>query len=72
MKPIFIIIGVIGILIILCLSFIIPNNPFEYIYIPSIVAFNKPLWLYAFGGISFIYLTILRIIYEKLSQRKTV
>ena len=72
MKYIFIIIGIVGTLIIEYLSIIIPNNPFEIIYIPSIVAFNKPLWLCIFVSITFIYLSILYAIYDTLEQRKTV
>ena len=72
MKYIFIIIGIIGTLIIEYLSITIPNNPFETIYIPSIVAFNKPVWLCLFISSSFIYLSILYAIYDRLEQRKIV
>ena len=67
LKKIFYTLAVIGILIIMIIAFVVPKNPYEMI--PSILYFDKPLWLcIAFFG-CFLYLLILRIIYSKIKKR---
>ncbi len=65
-KTIFYIIVLIGVMIIIAMSIIIPNNPNKII--PSITHFSisKPLWLDILISSSFIYFIIIYNIYEKI------
>ena len=58
-RKVFILLEIIGIVIIIILSFIVPNNPFELIPSPSIMSFDKPLWLDIIIICTFIYLLLL-------------
>lgn len=64
MIKIFYILGVIGVIIILILSFIIPNDPFMIIPGFTIFSFDKPLWFCILISVSFFYLMILYYIYD--------
>ena len=64
MIKIFYILGIIGIVIILILSFIIPNDPFMIIPGFTSFSFDKPLWLCISISVSFFYLMILYYIYD--------
>lgn len=64
LKRPFIIANIIGIIIILILSFIIPKNPFENIPALTYRSFDKPLWSCYFISGSFIYTLLVWKIYD--------
>lgn len=69
MKKIFISFSIIGVFIILILSFIIPNNPFEMLPKIPESTFDKPVWLCILVIGSLIYLIILWSIYDFINER---
>lgn len=70
LKTIFQIMAIVGVIIFSILAFTLPQNPYEIIPAMTPMTFDKPLWLCYMVGGSFIYLIILYIIYDILSQRK--
>lgn len=64
MKRTFIIINLIGIIIILSLSVILPKHPFEIIPAISYRSFDRPAWLNYFLAGSFIYTIIVWKLYD--------
>lgn len=72
MKKIFIFLELIGILVIIILSFLLLKNPYEIIPAISITGFDKPLWLCVVIIFSFVYSIILMYIYETIKKRKAV
>ena len=63
-KKIFNILSLIGLIIIIILSFIIPNNPFNIFSSYTFITFDRPLWLNCLIVYSFIYLLITYKIYN--------
>lgn len=68
-KKIFIFISLIGIFLITILSYMLPNNPNKSINSFIYFIFDKPLWLVITISCSFIYLSILYYIYNKLKSK---
>ena len=69
MKKLFKIFFLIGILIILILSFVIPDNPFKIIPAISIGGIDRPLWLNILIFYGFIYSIILNVVYEIIENK---
>lgn len=65
-KILFSIIAILGIIVIIILSFIIPNNPYQIIPAYTLITLDKPLWLDIVISCSFIYIIILYSIYKKI------
>lgn len=65
-KKVFHSLALIGVIIICILAFTLPKNPYEIIPSFTIMSFDKPLWLNIIISCSFIYLTILYSIYDKI------
>lgn len=65
-KLIFNTLAILGIIIIIFLSFIIPNNPYEVIPSYTFITVDRPLWLNIIITSIFIYIIILYSIYEKI------
>ena len=68
-KNIFIILGIIGVIIISILSFVLPNKPFEIIPSYTFISCDKPLYLSLIISCSFMYLSFLYFIYDKINNR---
>ena len=69
MKKIFYLINIIGIIVIILLSLLLPNNPFKIVPTIFIHGIDKPLWLcYSITGI-ILYTTIIWIIYFIVSKK---
>lgn len=68
LRKTFISLAIIGAVVILYLSFNLPNNPYEMI--PSILYFNhyRPLWFCDFVGITGLYIIMLCTLYEKIKK----
>ena len=68
-KNIFLIITTLGLLTIIILSIIIPNNPNQII--PSLTHFfiSKPLWINVLISCTFIYINIIYKIYNTIFNR---
>ena len=72
MKKIFLILNIIGIIIIIHISFILPEEPFKIIHSLSIHSIDKPVWLCISIILSFLYTIILWLIYSiafKINKR---
>lgn len=69
MYKIFIILSCLGVMLIICLAFIIPVNPYQKIPSFFILSFEKPLWLNIILVSCFFYLHILYTIYDKLIKK---
>ena len=67
-KSLFIILGIIGVFVISILSIILPTNPFEIIPSLTIFSVEKPLFISLIIAGSFIYLSILYFIYDKINN----
>ena len=65
-KKIFNILSLLGYIIIIILSFILPNNPNEIIKSYTLITFDRPLWLNLIIIFTFFYSIILYQIYEKI------
>lgn len=65
-KILFIALAIVGVAIIITLSFMLPSNPYEIIPSVSMMYGDMPLWLKCSIGFSFLYLLILFAIYDKL------
>lgn len=65
-KNLFNILTILGLILILFLSFIIPNNPYEIVKSYTIMTIDRPLWFNILIISSFIYLIIICSIYEKI------
>ena len=65
-KNLFNILTILGLILILFLSFIIPNNPYEIVKSYTTMTIDRPLWFNILIISSFIYLIIICSIYEKI------
>ena len=65
-KKIFNILSLLGLIIIIVLAFIIPNNPNELIKSYTMITFDRPLWLNLIIFFNFFYSLILYHLYDKL------
>ena len=65
-KNLFNILTILGLILILFLSFIIPNNPYEIVKSYTTRTLDRPLWFNILIISSFIYLIIICSIYEKI------
>lgn len=65
-KILFIALTIVGVAIIITLSFMLPSNPYEIMPSVSMMYGDMPLWLIYSIGFSFLYLLILFAIYDKL------
>ena len=67
-QKIFKFLFVIGVIIILILSFVLPANPYKLVSSISTITFDRPLWLNIFLIVTFIYSIILIVIYDKIKS----
>jgi len=67
LKKIFYVLAVTGTILITIMAFKIPKNPHEMV--PSILFFDKPIWLCIVFFGSLLYLIVLGIIYSKIEKR---
>lgn len=65
-KKIFNILSLLGFIIIIILSFIMPNNPNQIIKSYTLITPDRPLWLNLIIVFTFLYSIILYYIYEKI------
>ena len=65
-KILFIALAIVGVAIIITLSFMLPSNPYEIMPSVSMMYGDMPLWLIYSIEFSFLYLLILFAIYDKL------
>lgn len=67
-KKIFLILAVVGEIVILILSLIIPADPYETIPALTPMSFDKPLWFCIFVFCSLLHLIGLSKIYEAVNK----
>lgn len=65
-KKIFNLLTITGLIIIIILSFIVPDNPQKIIPSYTFITIDRPLWLNLIICCSFTYIIILYSIYNKL------
>lgn len=70
-KKIFNILSILGLIIIIILSFIIPSNPNQIIKSYTMITIDRPLWLNLIIIFTFFYLIILYHLYDKLFNLKS-
>lgn len=72
MKTIFQCLSVVGLIVIIFLTFLTTSDPFLVIPALSIFSFDKPIWFCIILSSGFIYLLLLWFLYDKLKKKNSI